>query len=101
MCWRFVVLVHAACWIHAERPLAKLLLHNDEHRAPPSRRCGTHIWELYQAFKGLSHASLDEIQRSVLEARFDALVEQRTGYPSIDGVLKEMREHKADLLHAC
>jgi hypothetical protein len=25
-------------------------------------------------------------------------VEQRTGYPSIDGVLKEMRDHKADLL---
>ncbi len=34
----------------------------------------------------------------MLEARFDALVEQRTGYPSIDGVLKEMRDHKADLL---
>ena len=26
------------------------------------------------------------------------LVEQRTGYPSIDGVLKQMRDHKADLL---
>ena len=33
-----------------------------------------------------------------LQARFDALVEQQTGYPSIDGVLKEMRDHKADLL---
>ena len=33
-----------------------------------------------------------------MTARFDALVEQRTGYPSIDGVLKEMRDHKADLL---
>jgi len=34
----------------------------------------------------------------VLEARFDALVEQRTGYPNINGVLKEMRDHQADLL---
>jgi hypothetical protein len=33
-----------------------------------------------------------------LEARFDALVNQRTVYPSINGVLKEMRDHKADLL---
>ena len=34
----------------------------------------------------------------MLEARFDALVAQRTGYPRIDSVLKEMRNHRADLL---
>ena len=34
----------------------------------------------------------------MLEARFEALVQQRTGYPNINGVLKEMRDHKADLL---
>ena len=37
-------------------------------------------------------------QKVALEARFDALCEQRTNYPSINNVLKEMREHKADLL---
>jgi hypothetical protein len=31
-----------------------------------------------------------------LEKRFDALVEQRTGSPSRNGVLQEMREHQAD-----
>ena len=93
---QFVVLVHAACWIHAERPLAKLLPHNEEHRAA-IEKMRTHIWELYQALKAY-RTQPDEIQRPVLEACFDALVEQRTGYPSIDGVLKEMREHKADLL---
>ena len=34
----------------------------------------------------------------MLEARFDALVEQRTGYPNSDGVLQEMRAQRADLL---
>ena len=34
----------------------------------------------------------------MLAARFDALVEQRTGYPNLDGVLKEMGDHRADLL---
>ena len=43
-------------------------------------------------------AQPDEAQRPVLAARFEALVEQRTGYPSIDGVLKDMRDHQADLL---
>jgi len=33
-----------------------------------------------------------------LEHRFDTLVNQRTGYPNINGVLREMREHRADLL---
>jgi hypothetical protein len=93
---QFVVFVHASCWIHAERPLAKLVPHNDAHRAAIAHVRG-HIWELYQDLKAY-RAQPDEAQRPVLQARFDALVEQRTGYPSIDGVLKAMRDHKADLL---
>src|SRR5262249_23823429 len=88
--------VHAACWIHAERPLAKLIPHNEEHRAAIAQ-VRTHIWELYQDLKSYRDQP-QPAQRPLLESRFDALVEQRTGYPSIDGVLKEMREHKADLL---
>ena len=93
---QFVVFVHAGCWIHAERPLAKLVPHNEQHRAE-IEKIRSQIWELYKDLKAY-RAKPEESQRSCLEARFDALVEQRTGYPSIDGVLKEMREHKADLL---
>jgi hypothetical protein len=38
------------------------------------------------------------VKRPVLEAQFDALCGERTGFPSIDGVLKEMEDHRADLL---
>jgi Transposase IS66 family len=93
---QFVILVHAACWIHAERPLAKLVPHNEEHRAAIEQVRGQ-IWKLYQDLKAYREQPR-EAQRPVLESRFDALVEQRTGYPSINGVLKEMRDHKADLL---
>jgi hypothetical protein len=93
---QFVVFVHAACWIHAERPLAKLVPHNEEHRAV-IEKLRKQIWELYKELKAY-RAQPDEAQRPVLEAHFDTLVEQRTGYPSIDGVLKEMRDHKAHLL---
>jgi hypothetical protein len=93
---QFVIFVHAGCWIHAERPLVKLVPHNDQHRAEIENARGQ-IWELYQDLKAY-RAKPDEAQRPVLEARFDALVEQRTSYPSINGVLKEMRDHKADLL---
>jgi hypothetical protein len=93
---QFVIFVHASCWIHAERPLAKLVPHNDEHRIA-IEKIRTQIWELYKDLK-VYRQQPDEAQRPVMEARFDALVEQRTGYPSISGVLKEMRDHRADLL---
>lgn len=93
---QFVVLVHAACWVHAERPLAKLVPHNEEHRVAIERVRGQ-IWELYQALKAYRQQP-QPTQRLALTSRFDALVEQRTAYPSINGVLKEMRDHKADLL---
>jgi hypothetical protein len=93
---QFVMFVHAACWIHAERPLAKLVPYNDQHTAA-IEKIRRQIWELYKDLKAYREQP-DEAQRPVLAARFDALVEQRTGYPNINSVLKEMRDHKADLL---
>jgi len=93
---QFAVFVHAACWIHAERPLAKLVPCNDQHRAA-IEKVRRQIWELYQDLKAY-RALPDAARRPVLQACFDSLVGQRTGYPSIDGVLKEMGDHKADLL---
>src|SRR5947209_1353432 len=93
---QFVVLMHAACWVHAERPLAKLVPHNEEHRAA-IEHVRKQIWELYQDLKAY-RGQPQEANRPRLETRFDALVNQRTAYPSINGVLKEMRDHKADLL---
>jgi hypothetical protein len=93
---QFVVFVPAACWIHAERPLAKMIPYNDQHRAA-IENVRQQIWELYKDLKGYRQQP-DKAQRAVLEAGFDVMVEQRTGYPSIDGVLKEMGDHKADLL---
>jgi hypothetical protein len=93
---QFFILVHAACWIHAERPLARMVPYNEEHRAV-IEKLRTQIWELYQALKAYQQHP-DPAQKPNLEARFDALCAQNAGYPSINQVLKDMREHKADLL---
>src|SRR5262249_50304110 len=74
----------------------KLIPHNEEHRAA-IEKIRTQIWELYQELKAY-HVQPEEGQKPALQAHFDALVDQRTGYPSIDGVLKDMRDHKVDLL---
>src|SRR5262249_12257683 len=68
---QFDVFVHASCWIHAERPLVKLVPHNDEHRAAIAK-VRSQIWELYQDLKAY-RVQPNEAQRPVLAARFTTL----------------------------
>jgi hypothetical protein len=94
---QFNILVHALCWVHAERPLARMIPFNDKHRAA-IEQVREQIWELYQDLKAY-RAQPEPAKKASLEARFDTLVEQKTDFPaSIGGVLKELREHKAELL---
>jgi len=93
---QYDVLAHAACWIHAERPLARMIPYSDEHRAMIAKVRGE-IWELYQDLKGYRQHP-EPSRRRDLKTRFDALCGQRTGFPSIDGVLKGMSTHRAALL---
>ena len=93
---QYDILVHAACWIHAERPLARLIPYSEEHRAAIATVRGQ-IWELYQDLKGYRQQP-EPSRRKDLAARFDTLCAQRTGFPSIDGVLKGMSAHRAALL---
>src|SRR4051794_22370794 len=44
---QYDVLAHAACWIHAERPLARMIPYSEGHRAALATVRGR-IWELYQ-----------------------------------------------------
>jgi hypothetical protein len=94
---QFDVLVHASCWVHAERPLARAVPYNEAHRAA-LEGVRQQLWQLYQDLKAY-RARPDPAAKAGLEARFDALVGQPTDYPSsIGNALKEMRAHKADLL---
>jgi hypothetical protein len=93
---QFTILVHAACWVHAERPLARMIPHTEEHRLE-IERIRQQIWELYGDLKAYRQHPQPE-QVLLLTARFEALCSQRTAYPSINNVLNDLREHQADLL---
>jgi hypothetical protein len=93
---QYDVLAHAACWIHAERPLARMIPYSEAHRAAITKVRGQ-IWELYQDLKGYRRRP-EPSRRPDLESRFDALCGQRTGFPSVDGVLRGMKEHRSALL---
>ena len=52
---QFDVFVHALCWLHVERPLARLMPHNEKHRLAIERiRQG--IWDLYAGLKAYQQA---------------------------------------------
>jgi hypothetical protein len=94
---QFDILVHASCWVHAERPLARMIPYCEAHRAA-IEQVRDQIWELYKDLKAYQQQP-NPAAKASLEARFDALINQKTNYPSsIGSVLKEMREHKDDLL---
>src|SRR4051812_28805715 len=93
---QFDVFVHALCWLHVERPLARLVPHNEKHRqAIEQIRQG--IWDLYTGLKAYREAP-EPRACDGLGKQFDDLVAQRTDYPSIDGVLKGMEADRAKLL---
>jgi Transposase IS66 family len=94
---QFDLLVHASCWVHAERPLARAVPYNEAHRAA-LERVRQQVWELYQDLKAY-RARPGPAAKVTLEARFEALVGQPTDYPTtIGNALAEMRAHRADLL---
>ena len=93
---QFNILVHAACWVHAERPLTRMIPHNVQHRLA-IEQVQQQIWELYQELKAYQQQPQPD-RVPVLTARFEALCNQQTVYPNINQVLKDMRAHQADLL---
>jgi hypothetical protein len=93
---QFDILVHGSCWVHAERPLIRMVPYNDQHLAIIEKIRGQ-IWELYKDLKVYKQQP-DPAQKTLLAARFDALCDQPVDYANIRAVLKEIRDHKADLL---
>jgi hypothetical protein len=93
---QFDLFVHASCWVHAERPLVRMIPYNEAHRAV-IEHVRRQIWEMYQDLKAYQRQP-DPSRKAALEARFDAWSTQRTDYANVNTVLKEIRVHKADLL---
>jgi hypothetical protein len=93
---QFNVLIHALCWVHAERVLAKLVGFNDEQRVA-LEKIRNSVWELYRELKVYKTAPTDKA-RSQLEKRFDELCATKTCFTSLNLALKRMASNKRELL---
>jgi hypothetical protein len=93
---QFAILLHALCWVHAERLVHKLIPLNDQQRQDQARVRGQ-IWELYADLKAYRRTP-DPALVPALTARFDALFTQRTAFATLNQTLKRLHAHKEKLL---
>jgi Transposase IS66 family len=93
---QFHVGLHALCWVHAERLVYKLVPANDRQRnaVEVARRM---IWWFYRQLKAFKLAPSPE-RAAELRARFDRIFKRRTGYATLDSLLKRLHANKDELL---
>ena len=93
---QFRVGVHALCWVHAERLVHKLVPANDRQRnaVEVARRM---VWWFYDLLKDYKLAPTPE-RAALLSARFDRIFKRRTGYATLDRLLKRLLGRKDELL---
>jgi hypothetical protein len=93
---QFNVGQHALCWVHAERLVHKLDTFTDKHRAAQAQVRGL-IWGFYAALK--AYRLKPNMRRAVaLRGRFDRIFLRRTGFVTLDRLLKRLHANKAELL---
>ncbi|MCP4307958.1 MAG: transposase [bacterium] len=93
---QFNVLLHALCWIHAERLLAKLIGFTDEQRAALEAK-RAEVWDLYRMLKGYQGNPVTELRQEI-ENRFDIIFQDKTCFATLNQALKRLHNNKAELL---
>jgi hypothetical protein len=87
---------HGLCWVHAERLVDKLVPATDKqsNAVAVARRM---IWWFYRRLKAYKLAPSGQ-QASLLGAQFDRIFKRRTGYATLDRLLKRLLGRKDELL---
>ena len=93
---QFNVGQHALCWVHAERLVHKLDAFTDRHRAAQTQVRGL-IWDYYADLKAY-RLKPGRRRASALRKRFDRIFLRRTGFVTLDRLLKRLHANKAELL---
>jgi len=93
---QFNVMIHALCWIHAERIINKLIGFNDEQRAALTK-VRDEIWRLYKKLKEYKE-SPSEVLRQEIDTEFTTIFAQKTCFETLNQALKRLEKNKPELL---
>jgi hypothetical protein len=94
--FEILILLHALCWLHAERRLTVIVPINDFHKKilDDIREM---VWNFYQELKAYKLSPAEEMKHQ-LENRFDIIFDQKTDFEDINNALHLIRQNKKELL---
>ena len=93
---QFNVLLHALCWIHAERALNKIVGINDKQRQA-IEDIRTRFWDLYDRLKRFKQNPTEK-KKAQISVCFDKLFSAKTCCMTLNLALKRIYENKPELL---
>lgn len=89
-------LLHALCWLHAERSIRKLVpLNPRQQKAIDDAR--DEVWKYYQRLRAYREAPTPR-RKQGLKRDFDRIFRQRTGFPDLNEALRRIHAKRDDLL---
>jgi hypothetical protein len=89
-------LLHALCWLHAERSIRKLVpVSPREQEAVDGVRDA--VWKYYQRLRAYREAPTPQ-RKAALERDFDRVFRRRTGFADLNEALRRIHEKRDDLL---
>jgi len=93
---QFNILLHALCWVHAERLIHKLVPYTDEQR--DALKCILdRIWKLYAELKSYRENPTAKA-KDIIEKEFDNIFKEATCFITLNIALKRLYKNKKELL---
>jgi len=93
---QFNILLHALCWIHAERAITKIVPYNEnDARAIEETKKG--FWEIYKKLKSYKINPTKKFGNQIAE-EFDKLCSNFTGFATLNNALRRLKKNKEELL---
>lgn len=93
---QFNILLHALCWIHADRVFQRILPLNDIH-TKELNWVRSQIWEIYSDLKRYKYDQ-DPDLKTAINAHFDELCRTKTTFATLNQALKRLARNKQELL---
>lgn len=93
---QFNVLLHALCWIHANRAIDKIIPFTDQAKKDLDT-VKDRVWELYKGLKAYKQNPKAK-EKKRLTVMFDKIFTQTTSSASLNAVLKRINNNKSELL---
>jgi len=94
--FKILGLLHALCWLHAERSLKRLLAMNPREQAALDR-VRHEVWKYYQRLRAYRESPTPQ-RKQGLQRDFRRLFRQRTGFADLNQALRRIYEKRDELL---